>query len=675
MEGNGTTLPEIRMAFAAGRVDSDAWAVAHFDAREAMSELYRARVVLVMESGGGGLQELLGAPARLVAQRGGVARELRGVVSEVEELGTTVQHRLVRVEVVPALWTLSQRSDCRIFQALNTAQIVRAVLADAGVYQGDRALRIDPSVEAMAPREYCVQYMESDLDFVRRLLEDDGVPFYFVHGGDGGEALVLAGDEHAWAEVATLDGGPITILDAGAGTGSVETFQWFDEKHALKTSAVTVRDYDFSRPRASMDMTGRHALGADRLARYEYPARSTITGYDDGQRAYKTHNTARLAKLRAEEHQTRAHCGHGRSVVTGMTPGQSFALQGHERPELDRRYLVTAVEHRGSDWTAVRDEVRQSERFREMLDDAGVTAPDKSQAVARYGNRVETHRLDGNPASVAFRPARVTPRPVVEGPQTARIVGPAGEDIHTDKHGRIKVQFHWDRVGREDENSSVWIRSAQNMGGAGWGFVFIPRIGMEVVVQFIEGDPDRPLVTSVVYNGENPTPYGLPEEKTKTSLKTWSTPKTGGYNEMRFEDMAGQEQLYTQAERNMDTLVKNDQSILVNRHRAKHIEGNETNNIDQNRQTQVGGHEAKEVQGNQDNQIHGPQGQSTSIDANQLMQIGQKALETVGQLKQVTVGKSKLTMDAEGNITLEGVKIIIKASGPVVVNGQVIDLN
>jgi len=715
MEGNGTTLPETRMAFAAGGIDSDAWAVAHFEAREAMSELYRARVVLVMESGGGGLQGLLGVPARLVAQRGAVARELRGVVSEVEELGTTVQHRLVRVEVVPALWTLSQRSDCRIFQALNTAQIVRAVLADAGVYQGDGALRIDPSVEAMAPREYCVQYMESDLDFVRRLLEDDGVPFYFVHQGDAGEALVLAGDEHTWAEVATLDGGPIAILDAGAGTASAETFQWFDERHALKTTAVTVRDYDFSRPRASMDMTGRHALGAGRLARYEYPARSTITGYDDGQRAYKTHNTARLAKLRAEEHQTRAHRGHGRSVVTGMTPGQSFTLQGHERPELDRRYLVTAVEHRGSDWTAVRDEVRDSPRFREMLDDAGVAAPDQAQAVARYGNRVETHRLDDNPASVAFRPSRVTPRPVVEGPQTARIVGPAGEDIHTDPHGRVKVQFHWDRLGREDDASSCWIRVAQSMGGGSWGFAFIPRIGMEVVVSFLEGDPDRPMVTGCVYNGENPHATPMPETKTKTGLRTQSTPKTGGYNEMRFEDAAGKEQVYVQAERDLDTLVKHDETLTVQRHRTKLVQGDEFNTVEMNRVTKVVENDTLTVDGNREGEVHGPSGdtltvdhdqevtvggnQSTTVSGNQsttvsksqsttvmmasqetvtlmkAVQVGLAFQITVGARFEVMCGKSKLTMDALGNIALSGEQIDITSNGPVAVNGTIIDLN
>ncbi|MFO0609622.1 MAG: type VI secretion system tip protein TssI/VgrG [Polyangiales bacterium] len=673
-----TILSEVTFRFAAGNVPDDAWNVVHMQVTEAMSELYRASVVLTMETGGASLETLLGTPATLRTVRGGVERAVKGIVHQVEELGTLATHRFVRVDVVPSLWVLSQRMDTRLFQEMNVVQIAQAVFRGANVYQG-ASLEVDASLQALPPREYCVQFHETDLAFVRRLFEDEGIPFYFKHDGDGeGEALVLAGDEHAWSD--TLPGGaPARVADAGATTASAETVHWFDERHTLRPTSVLLRDYDFTRPRATLDMTAQHPADAGRMPIYEYPARAAIGGYDEGSATYQQHNTRRLARVRLEEHRTRDHVGQGRSNLHALTPGHALAVAGHERAALDRKYLVSRVEHTGQAWHTMPADLLKSPRARQLFADIGVAmgaaADDPTALQDRYVNRFSTHRVDGMETTVPFRPERVTPRPVIEGPQTARVVGPSGEDIHTDKHGRIKVQFHWDRVGREDENSSCWIRVAQNMGGAGWGFVFIPRIGMEVVVQFIEGDPDRPLVTSVVYNGENPTPYGLPEEKTKTSLKTWSTPKTGGYNEMRFEDMAGLEQLYTQAERNMDTLVKNDQSLMVNRHRAKHIQGNETNNIDQNRQTQVGGHEAKEVQGNQDNQIHGPQGQSTNIDANQIMQIGQKAMEMVGQLKQVTVGKSKLTMDAEGNITLEGSKIVIKASGPVTVNGSVIDLN
>ena len=705
MSGRTDVVPEVIWRFAAGRVDSDAWTVVHLDAREAMSDLFRAQVVLMMESGGGGLDELLGARATLAMHRGSVVREVRGVVSEVEELGTTAQHRFVRVDVVPALWTLSERSDCRIFQGQHTVDIVRAVLADAGVYQGPGELRIDGGLESLAPREYCVQYRETDLAFVRRLLEDDGVPFYFAHDGEGGEALVLAADDHAWSPVDTLDGASVRVLDAGTSTAAAETMTWFDERHTLRPSSVTVRDFDFTRPRAAMDMTGRHGQGGRAL--FEYPARATITGYDEGSRVYKTHNTARLAKLRAEEHLTRVHRSHGRGNVTGMTPGRSFVLEGHERPELDRRYLVTAVEHQGHDWHHLPEEVLQSARFRAMLADAQLRGPDGAAGEGRYGNRVESHRVDGNPASVPFRPARVTPRPIVEGPQTARVVGPAGEEIHTDPHGRVKVQFHWDRQGREDDQSSCWMRVAQTMGGGNWGFVFIPRIGMEAVVNFLEGDPDRPLVTACVFNGENQPPYGLPENKTRTSLKTNSTPTDGGFNEMRFEDMKGLEQLFMQAQRNMDTLVKNDETHTVNNNRSKLVQGEELNTIEKNRMSRVMQNDLLAVDGNHEMEVHGGQGQSLTVDNDRNVSVGGSqstkvdknantivalcSSETVGVAKavqvgaayQVTVGarfelicgKSRLTMDAGGNITLAGTKIAVTADGPVAIDGSVIDLN
>jgi type VI secretion system secreted protein VgrG len=641
------------------------------EAREAMSELSHARVVLLMESGGGGLEALLGKPARLETHRGGLTRELRGVVAEVEELGSTAQHRLVRVDVVPTLWVLSQRTDCRIFQSQNTLQIVRAVLAAAGLYQGDGELRVDPALDALPPREYCVQYRESDLDFVRRLLEDEGIPFYFAHDGEGNDALVIAADDHVWAEVPTLARGAIPVLDAGVETAASESFHWFDERHALRPSAVTLRDFDFTRPRASLDMTGKH--GAGNRALYEYPARATITGYDQGARAYRVHNTARLARVRAEEHQTRVHRSHGRGVVTGMTPGRSFALAGHERPELDRRYLVTAVEHHGTDWSIVPEEVLTSPRFAEMLQDAGLAAPTGARGLGRYGNRVEAHRIEANPASVPFRPARVTPRPIVEGPQTAMVVGPPGEEIHTDEHGRIKVQFHWDRQGRQDDQSSCWIRVAQAMSGGNWGFVFIPRIGMEAVVNFLEGDPDRPLVTACVFNGENSAPYGLPENKTRTTVKSWSSPQNGGYNEIRFEDKQGLEQMFTQAQRDHDTLVKHDQTLTVQRHRTKLVQGEEYNTIEKNRVSHV------------------QQNDSSTVDGNRIAEVLKSAMETVAQNKsaqvgaqysinagarfEVTVGKSKLVMDAEGNITLSGSKIAIQGEKLVDVDGELIDLN
>jgi type VI secretion system secreted protein VgrG len=706
-----SVVGEVMWRFSAGGVPAEAWSVVSVDTREALSELYCARLILAMETGGDALDGMLGAPARLDTARGPQEHALHGVVRAVEELGSTASHRLVRVEVVPSLWLLSLRSDNRIFQELSVPDVIRAVLADAGVYPGAR-VAIDPSVDALTPREYLVQYGESDLDFVRRLLEDEGVPFRFSHDDDGGEVWHLCGDEHAWPDAPTLDGAPARVVDGSSATREVETVAWFDEQHALGTAAVTVRDYDFTRPRATLDMTARH--GGGRRARYEYPARSALARYDEGGGVYGTHNTPRLAKVRAEEHLCRQHTGRGRGNLAGLRPGARLTLLGHERLELDVTYLVTAVEHRGSAWHVLPESVEHSERLRDILDEAGVPLPVKGEG-ARYTNRFRTHRIEGSESSVPFRPARVTPRPIVEGPQTARVVGPEGEDIYTDAHGRIKVQFFWDRLGREDARSSCWIRVSQLWGGGEWGFAFIPRIGMEVVVAFLEGDPDRPLVTGCVYNGENAHATPFPAAKTKSGFRTWSTPRTGGYNEMRFEDAAGAEQVYTQAERDHDTLVKHDQTLTVQRHRTKRVQGEEFNTVEQNRVSHVMQSDTFTVDGNQDTEVHGPQGASLTVDndhrtevggnqsvsvsqnhsvtvsQNQSVTVAMMAQETVGMAKaqqvglayQITVGArfeivcglSRFSMDALGNISISGEKIDISAKGPVAINGSIVDIN
>ncbi|MFO0604704.1 MAG: type VI secretion system tip protein TssI/VgrG [Polyangiales bacterium] len=615
------TLPETTFSFAAGAVPSEAWTVVRFISREAMSSLGELTVVLAMEPGGPSLGGLLGAPASLAVERGAVARRLQGIVREVEELGSTAAHRFVRVVVVPSLWALSQRSDCRIFQQMNVLAIVREVLRVAGVYQGEGAFEADATLAAMPPREYCVQYQETDLAFVQRLLEEEGIPYYFRHDATGGEALVLAGDTHAFDEVPTLDGESVRVLDAGDATESAESVRWFDERHSLRPTSVTVRDFDFSRPRTPLSPS--HPAQPGQRALYEFPARAALSGYDEGARAYQVENTTRLARVRQEAHQMRAHVGRGRSNVTGMIPGRVFELEGHESPEVNRAFLVTAVESVGQAWSELPEDVRASERVLDALAEAGVTeGGGRRGRVERYRNTFETHRAGEIETSVPYRPERTTPRPVVEGPQTAWVVGPAGEEIHTDPHGRIKVQFHWDRQGASDERSSCWIRVAQSSSGPGWGFTVLPRIGMEVVVSFLEGDPDRPMVTACVNNGENGTSYPLPEMKTKSVIKTQSSPKTGGYNEIRFEDKAGVEQMYVQAERDHDTLVKNDQTVTVKRHRTKVVQGDEHNTIEQNRVTHVQMDNVRHVDGNQEVEVHGAVGATLSVDQNREVRVG-----------------------------------------------------
>jgi type VI secretion system secreted protein VgrG len=647
-------LPETTFAFATDGVTSDAWEVVRFVAREEMSSLFTVSVVLSMDPTASPLESLLGTTAVLAVGREHLTRNFRGMVREVEDLGSTAVHSFVRVEVVPALWSLTQRSDSRIFQQMNVTAIVREVLRVAGVYQRGGELEIDASLDAHPPREYCVQYQETDLDFVRRLLEEEGIPFYFRHQVSTGDTLVLAGDTHVYPDVAIFGGNAVPILDAGLATHTTESARWFDERHQLQPTSVTVRDFDFSRPRTAISPSFPSRPGPRAL--YESPARASLTAYDEASRTYQIENAARLARVRQEAFQTRTHVGRGKGNVTGFTPGFSFTLDGHEHDELNRTYLVTETEHVGLAWSDLPEDVSSSERVLETLRDAGVSPSGAHHGrIDRYTNRFTVLRMTGIETSVAFRPLRTIQRPIVEGPQTAWVVGPAGEEIYTDPHGRIKVQFHWDRLGQNNERSSCWIRTAQSSSGAAWGFTILPRIGMEVVVSFLEGDPDRPMVTACVTNGANGSPYGLPDMKTRSVIKTQSSPFTGGYNELRFEDKAGDEQMFVQAERNHDTLVKNDQTVTVRNNRTKLIQGNEHNVIEQNRITKVVQNYLRQVDGNHDVEIHGPQGATLSVDTDRTVWVGGSQSFTIDKSSSLQIGEnSTTTIGGDAHLAIEG---------------------
>jgi type VI secretion system secreted protein VgrG len=640
-----TVLPETTFEFATDAASEVTWTVVRFDARERMSDLYELDLVIATEDVEPQPETLLGASARLVIHRGDQSRPTLGVIRAVEPLGATALRRFVRVEVVPALWTLSQRVDCRIFQGLNVAAIVREVLSNAGVYTGDGELAIDPELDAMPPREYCVQYQETDLDFVRRLLEEEGIPFYFRHDGDRSESLVLSGDAHVHPVAPTADDGRVSVIDEGLSTSAVEALRGFEERYTLRPTGVTVRDFDFSRPRNALSPSSAANVGAREV--YEYPARASLTNYDEGSRTYRTENTTRLAKVRHEAHRTRARQGRGDGNVTGFAPGSVFELRDHTEAELERTWLLVEVEHEGEAWSELPEDVsaspRLSARIGERSERTSEHTPTERRrgSVPRYRNRFVTQRASGIDTSVPFRPERTIARPIVEGPQTARVVGPPGEEIHTDPHGRIKVQFHWDRKGQGDDRSSCWIRVAQSASGGAWGFTVLPRVGMEVMVAFLEGDPDRPIVTGCVNNGENGTSYALPEAKTKTVIKTCSSPYTGGYNEIRFEDAAGQEQLYIQAERDHDTLVKNDQTLTVRRDRTKLVVGDEQNRIERNRASQIVMNDQLTVDGDREVSVHGASGYTLAVDADHRATVGRDQTVSVARDQSLTVAGNR----------------------------------
>jgi type VI secretion system secreted protein VgrG len=655
-----SVLPEVELVFEAE--GASGWQVLHGAVTEALSECYEALLVLSAPLSLGAPEALVGKPATYTVTRSGHDRPMKGVVRRIEDLGSTATHRFVRVVVVPSLWTLSQRVDSRIFQEMPVVAIVREVFRVAGVYQGEGEFEAPSGLSRLAPREYCVQYRETDLHFVLRLLQEEGIPFYFKHNGaSGGESLVLCDDTPAWlAAPLTALSDTVDVADEGMHVSSSETIQWFEIGAEMRPTSMTIRDYDFTRPRATIDMTPSFPGGGGKRPIYDYPSRKTLYEYDDETHAYPMHDGSRQARVRHEAQQVPGRTGGGSGNVTGFAPGRTFKLRGHLRSDVDEKYLVTRVEHRAQAFDEVPEEIRGSEHLLNSLRAQGVNLDGRAIS-QRYINRFECI-----PARVAFRSARVNARPLVHGSQTARVVGPAGEEIHTDFHGRIKVQFHWDRLGAEDEKSSCWMRVSQNWAGAGWGFVFIPRIGMEVLVTFLEGDPDKPLVTGCVYNGENNTPYSLPRERTKSTIKTNSSPTTGGYNEIRFEDAAGEEQVYMQAERNHDVLVKNDQTITVQRNRTKTIEGHERNAITLDRVTRVMGNEAKEVQGNQDVEIHGVSGHAMHVDHNYIL-TADDTLSLVCGGSRINMSPTEISVMST-TVNVFGTKLVDIRGGTVKIN-------
>ncbi len=577
-------LPKVSFRFEVAADPHPPWRVVHVRAREGLSELYTAVIDLANEGLTTDPDDLLGVEARLLLSREAHQRRLCGIVHRVEHIGTRAGHLMCRVYLAPALYALSQRRDCFIFQDVTADQALATVLATSFT-PWQRTYRLE-NQRPLPTREYFVQYNESDLDFVLRLMAEEGLAFYFDHSGER-EELVIVDANESFVAVTTMDGNPLTIQGPESGTATVERVRDFDLVHSLQSTSSVVRDFDWTHPR--LDLTrparGTDLRGLDREV-YEYPGPLTIGEYS--QPAYTDEDGRVQATLRREQWQSRVKRFVGRGYVTTFTPGQTFDLTGHGNHAFDDRYLLTRVEHEGH-------------APEELTSD---THTEEETLQERYTNRFECI-----PAAVTFRPPRDFARPRIYGVQTATVVGPSGEEIYTDEHGRIKVQFHWDREGARNQDSSCWVRVAQAWAGPGWGFSFIPRIGMEVIVTFLEGNPDRPLVTGSVYNGENRPPYEMPGPgaQTVSTLKTNSTPTSGGYNELRFEDKAGGEEIYLQAQKDFNELVKNNHSTHVKNCQTNTVDVDQTETIGRDQTLTVHRNRCKTIDGNESIHIKGQQ--------------------------------------------------------------------
>jgi type VI secretion system secreted protein VgrG len=667
-----------------------------FDGDEGMSQLFRFTLQMISDNAAIPAKDILGKNVTFsIALADDSPRYFNGFVSrfsagDEDENG----RRAYTAEVVPWLWFLTRNSDSRIFQEMTVPQIIEQIFKDRGFtdYQ--------PKISGSHPkREYCVQHQETDFNFVSRLMEEEGIFYYFEHD-NGSHKLVLGDKASAYGECSQKE------VDYPSDFGVVameDHLRSWEHNYEFRTGKFAQTDYNFETPSTSLLTNAKTVMkvpGVNNFEFFEYPGVYGKKG--DGQS---------LADLRMEEEEAPHDVVSGAGIVRAFTPGGKFTVRQHRAAsEEGKSFVITRLRH-----------VAQESMGYETGGQLGIAYENSFQCI---------------PDKVAYRPPRTTRKPRVQGVQTAIVVGPPGEEIFPDRYGRVKVQFHWDRYGKRDDKSSCWIRVAQVHAGKGFGGIDIPRIGDEVVVSFDDGDPDCPLITGRVYHAENMPPFPLPDSKTISGMKT-KTYKGGGYNEMVMDDTPGNELIRIHGQYDQDATIEHDLREHVLNNRSRDVTNNETISIGVDRTETVGSNETLTVGINQTQTIGA--NRTMSIGANKTETVGANKSETVGSNKSVTVGSmqnetvgmmynemvgvaktssigaayaltvgaamntavgvasfeevgmtkkvivgskfeivcgsSRLTMESGGKVTIEGSEFLFSATGNVKVKGAIIDLN
>ena len=555
MQETGRYTQALRQLQILTPLGQDALLLQGFAGQEGVSQLFEFELRMMSENRHLKLEDLVGKKATIKwLLPDGEERLLNGLISSFAQGGSSMQENgekptfftHYRATFVPWLWLLTRTSDCRIFQSLTVPEIFEKILREYGFTEYRLKLR-----GHFAPREYCVQYRETDFNFISRLLEEEGIFYFFEHSADN-HLLVLANHSNEfkpcpWQET-------VSYKSITGEEREDDVITDFTMKREVRPGQYTVRDFNFEKP--SLDLTANlHGKGDPQFEIYDYPGE--YQSKDEGER---------LVGVRIEEEDTPQIVVNGASLCRGLASGYRFELRDHFRRDFNQAYVLTAVHHVAD----LGESYRSSDGGQETLD---------------YNN---TFQCIVHPAP--FRPPRRTPVPVVRGTQTAIVVGPQGEEIFTDKYGRIKVQFHWDREGKRNENSSCWIRVSQPWAGKGFGGMTIPRIGQEVIVDFLEGDPDRPIIVGRVYNAESMPPYDLPANMAHSGLMSRSTPggSPSNFNGIRMNDGTGAEEMHIQAEKDMDVLVKNNRTETVGNDSIERIGNNSSIEVGVNATEKVG---------------------------------------------------------------------------------------
>jgi type VI secretion system secreted protein VgrG len=523
--------------------------VLEFKGREAISQPFAFDIELVSERPDLDLESLLHQRAFLALSPGG--KGIHGLIYSAAQGNSGKRLTRYRVTLRPQLAYLAHRTNQRIFQHLSVPQIVVKVLDEHGILAGDRH-RFDLGPVIYPKRDYCVQYDETDLQFIQRLCEEEGIHYHFQHS-DSGHMLIFGDDQTVFPTLAHV------AYQQGSGLVADEpVVKRFGVRVETRTGRVTRRDYDFEQPRLTLEAAVSSNTQPD-LEDYDYPGRFVD----------RTHGK-QLSRRVLERHRHDFERADGESDQPLLATGHFFSLSEHPRSDWNQLWLLTEIHHEGKQPQVLEESATRVPRpqVSSSLTEEG---PGHDSCDFHHGYR---NRFTATPWAVPFRPALSRPKPRIPGSQSAVVTGPAGEEIHCDEYGRVKVQFFWDREGKADEHTSCWLRVSSSWAGDRYGGIVIPRVGMEVLVTFLEGDPDQPLVTGCLYHKENAAPYELPTHKTRSVFKTLSSPDGEGYNELRIEDRKGAEQIYGHAQRDWDENVEHDQKIRVGHERHDIVEGN-----------------------------------------------------------------------------------------------------
>ncbi len=593
--------------------------IEHCTASEAMSGLYSLELDLLLDlqkhkASEVKPEDLLGRKMTLALQLASGHRFFNGIVKRFSQRHHDSRFQYYRAEIVPWTWLLTLKSNCRIFQRMSIPEIVKKVFDKLKADYSDLVAYRDALSGKYVQWDYCVQYRETDFNFISRLLEQAGIYYFFEHERNG-HTLVLA---DANSTMKACGAGKYRYQPEGGFGERLDTVSYLTRVDELRPGKCEFRDYHFEMPSKTLDeseATTFKVANNVKLNLYDYPGEYAQPFNKPAERLGDVERTGEgVARLRMQEEEVAHQMYTGVSNIRDFVPGYQFEVTEHK--EMAGKYALVSVQHK--------------------------LAQSPGYISGQENDNPYENSFVCTPFAVPYRPRRVTPKPTVQGPQTAVVVGKSGEEIWVDKYGRVKVQFFWDREGKKDEDSSCWVRVSQPWAGKGWGGMWIPRIGQEVIVDFLEGDPDQPIITGRVYNSAQTVPYELPGHQTVSTMQSRSS-KGGGtanYNELRFEDKQGAEQIFLNAERDMDARVEHDSREYIGNDRHLIVHNNQLELVEVDKHGHVKGNHMEQVE--KDMSLHVAGNLMEKIDQDMSHEVGQNRMEKVGSDMSVEVGSNRM---------------------------------